>query len=96
MSEWTRAFESIFALLRSGLCPHFYYVGEEFHVLFRAAAPGGAADRPMTALLSNSSRTLRRKLRDQAIGFSLPYGSEVEQTEEQLRCVLRHSTQEGT
>ena len=88
VSEWARAFESLFALLRVGLCPYFYYVGEDFHVLFRAAVAGaGAADQPVTALLSNSSRGLRRRLQDQVIGFTLPYGMETEQTEEQLRWV---------
>ena len=88
VSEWARAFESLFALLRVGLCPYFYYIGEDFHVLFRAAVAGaGAADQPVTALLSNSSRGLRRRLQDQVIGFTLPYGMETEQTEEQLRWV---------
>lgn len=82
MSDWTRAFESLFAALRAELCPYFYYVSEEFHVLFRA----GAGDQPLCALLSSSTKGLRRKLRDHAIDFTTPYGAEVEQSEEQLRC----------
>mmetsp|Transcript_36176 Transcript_36176/g.95125 ORF Transcript_36176/g.95125 Transcript_36176/m.95125 type:complete len:437 (-) Transcript_36176:244-1554(-) len=82
LSSWNRAFESLFSSLRQGICPYFYYMGEEFHVLFCASS----SDRPMTARLTHSNRTLRRKLQDHAINFTTPYGSEIDETIEQKRC----------
>jgi hypothetical protein len=79
--DWTRSFESLFSMLRADLCPYFYFVGEEFQVLFHARTK----EQPMIALLSNSNRSLRKKLDENAIFFKMPYATHSVESEEQIR-----------
>ncbi|XP_061215069.1 protein downstream neighbor of Son isoform X1 [Neopsephotus bourkii] len=70
MSDWSVSFTSLYNLLKAKLCPYFYVCTYQFTVLFRAA--GLAGSDVITAVISPTTRGLRKAMRNEGIEFSLP------------------------
>ncbi|KAL1923515.1 uncharacterized protein VTP21DRAFT_8495 [Calcarisporiella thermophila] len=69
--EWQQSFQSLYWSLRNQKCPYFYYINQEFSVLF--LSPEMQLSREPMAILNRSTVGLRHALEREGIEFSLPF-----------------------
>lgn len=69
-NAWFDGLRSLFQLIRTRQCPYFYVCANNFTVLFRAAGMSGYSD--VHALISPTTRGLRRLLKAEDIEYQMP------------------------
>jgi len=82
-SEWSEGFRSLYYLLRSKLCPFFYFKCIHYTVLFVGNNVGGY--KGYTAIMSRSTKSLRDQLREKSILFEMPLASKSEKVVDELK-----------
>ena len=69
-TEWVESLSCVYRSLRNNMCPYFYVCTRQFTALFSAPKIRGSTE--FTAVLSQSTASIRKALEDEAIPFEMP------------------------
>ncbi|ORX90645.1 hypothetical protein K493DRAFT_317833 [Basidiobolus meristosporus CBS 931.73] len=70
IEEWKDAFRSLYYSLRNGVCTYFYYINDQFSVLFKSKNASDTGE--FEAIMSKSTHGLRKVLQEEGIEFEVP------------------------
>ncbi|KAK9709053.1 hypothetical protein K7432_009295 [Basidiobolus ranarum] len=70
IEEWKDSFRSLYYSLRNGVCDYFYYINDQFSVLFKSKNIAHSGE--FEAIMCKSTHGLRKVLQDEGIEFEIP------------------------